>query len=160
MMNTGSPMRTRSESPTVATSALVGTLSSWSNDTSASSSEATTRAPTRSPPRKSTTILSARCTTWAAVITFPSAAINTPEPTPLNLASWPSEDTSRSLVRTITTDGFTALKIWERSWAHAGAVAMATAVRVISVRIAWAKPVDGQDVGAVRPFSCFVMEVR
>ena len=56
------------------------------------------------------------CTTWAAVITLPSAEISTPEPVSVK-PIWPPDVTSRPLARITTTDGVTFLKRSRTAWA-------------------------------------------
>ena len=84
MMKTGSPTRTGSESASFATVTSRGTTETWRIEMSANCSEAMTRAGTGSSPRNSTVMLSIVWTTCAAVGTFPSGEISTPEPTSLN----------------------------------------------------------------------------
>src|SRR5262245_4342917 len=79
------------------------------SEISARGSEATTRAGTGSSPRNSTVMSSMVCTTCAAVATFPSAEISTPEPISLNRAM-PSAVTSWPRDRMTTTDGLTRRK--------------------------------------------------
>ena len=63
-----------------ATLAPAGTRSSWMRERSAAGSDAMTLAETVSPPRNSTLMSLMVWTTWAAVITLPSAEMSTPEP--------------------------------------------------------------------------------
>src|SRR5262245_46062823 len=101
---TPSPARTVLESAIGDTDAPGGTRSSCNSDRSAAAgSEATTRADTVSPPGKTTEMSSMACTTWAAVITLPSAEMRTPEPVSVKRV-WPPDITSRPRARTVTTD--------------------------------------------------------
>lgn len=90
-----------------------GVCSSWRSATSAAGSEEITLALIRSPLENSTAIASAVWTTWAAVRTFPSAAIRTPDPRPATLTGvpWGRGATSFTRVRTTTTDPSTRLKV-------------------------------------------------
>jgi hypothetical protein len=83
-------------------------------------SDATTRAGTVSPPMNSTLISSIAWTTWAAVITLPSAEISTPDPISPK-RTWPDADTSRPLDRITTTEGLTRRKTSPTGCAAAGA---------------------------------------
>src|SRR5438876_1115321 len=77
--------------------------------------------PTVSPFRNSTVILSASCTTWAAVMILPSAEIKTPEPRPATPVNWPGSvpAISRSVVRMVTTEGLARWNTWPTVCARA-----------------------------------------
>ena len=107
-----------SESAILATRAPAGTRSSWIRERSAAVSEAITFADTFSPPRNSTLISSMSATTWAAVITLPSAEIRTPEPVSRK-RTCPAAVTSLPRARMTTTDGVTLRKTSPGVWAAA-----------------------------------------
>ena len=119
--NTCSPTSTASESPSFATKGPRGDRSSCRSATSAAGSDDTTRALSFSPVKNSTSIASAVCTTWAAVSTFPSSEMSTPDPNPATLTCWamPPRATSVSLVWISTTAGFTRLNTSDRAWSAA-----------------------------------------
>ncbi len=102
-MKTGSPPTTGSESASFATVASRGTTESWIIEMSAHGSEEMTRAGTGSSPRNSTVMSSIVWTTCAAVATFPSGEISTPEPVSLKVTV-PSAVTSEPRARITATD--------------------------------------------------------
>ena len=87
----------------------------------------------------STLISSIAWTTWAAVITLPSAEISTPEPISPK-RTWPDAETSRPLDRITTTEGLTFRKTSPTGCAPAGAGGQ-NVTRVASRRSAVKGPV-------------------
>src|SRR5882724_894191 len=116
-----------------ATLAPAGTRSSWMRERSAAGSEAMTLAETVSPPRNSTLMSFMEWTTWAAVITFPSADMSTPEPVSVK-RTCPPVVTSLPLARMTTTEGVTFLKTSPGVWAApaTGMERMVKAARMIA----------------------------
>ncbi len=104
----------------MATRAPAGTRSSKIRERSAADSEAITFADTVSPPKNSTLISSMVATTWAAVMTLPSAEIRTPEPVSRK-RTWPPAVTSLPFALITTTDGVTLRKTSPGVWAPAAA---------------------------------------
>jgi hypothetical protein len=81
----------------------------------------------------STVISSIAWTTWAAVITLPSAEISTPEPISPK-RTWPDADTSRPRERITTTEGLTRRKTSPTAWASADAGCWPSVTKVASRR--------------------------
>src|SRR5262245_19324003 len=120
-----SPTAMASESPIRAMNGVRGGLSSSISARSTSGSDDTTCAGIVSPLCSRTSILSAVCTTCAAVRIRPSFVMSTPEPSPCRAAGWvmPGAGSAASTVRISTTAGSTVENTSRRGGGSSAAAA-------------------------------------